>query len=170
MVELLVVVIILTIALTMLSGTMGSAAKLGPSQRQRARAAEAARAQLELLRIEPFHRLYALYNSDPTDDPAGEGTAPGPNFEVEDLQVLDTDQDGFCGRVRFAGDMSADLMESAKDDVLGLPRDLNANGEIDEDSVAGSYSLLPVEIIVEWECLGQPQSLRIQTMFAEPDE
>lgn len=169
MVELLVVVVVLAIALTMMSGTMQSASRLGPLQRERARAAEAAREMLELLRIEPYHRLFVLYNDEPTDDPAGEGTAPGPHFAVEGLTVPENDQDGMCGRVRFPGDSGAELREDAEDKILGLPRDLNADGDIGEVDVSDSYTILPVEVIVEWESGGMVHSMRIQTMFAEPD-
>jgi len=169
MVELLVVVVVLAIALTMMSGTMQTASRLGPLQRERARAAEAAREMLELLRIEPYHRLFVLYNGDPTDDPAGEGTAPGPHFAVEELTVPENDQDGMCGRVRFPGDSGAELREDAVDEVLGLPRDLNADGAIGEVDVSDSYTILPVEVIVEWESGGMVHSMRIQTIFAEPD-
>jgi prepilin-type N-terminal cleavage/methylation domain-containing protein len=169
MVELLVVVVVLAIALTMMSGTMQSASRLGPLQRERARAAEAAREMLELLRIEPYHRLFVLYNDEPADDPAGEGTASGPHFAVEGLTVPENDQDGMCGRVRFPGDSGAELREDAVDTVLGLPRDLNADGEIGEVDVSDSYTILPVEVIVEWESGGMVHSMRIQTMFSEPD-
>lgn len=169
MVELLVVVVVLAIALTMMSGTMTSAARLGPLQRERAKAAEAAREMLELLRIEPFHRVFVLYNDETGDDPAGAGTAPGPHFAVEGLQVPESDLDGMCGRVRFPGESGAELLESANDPVLGLPRDLNANGVVDDTDVSDSYSLLPIEIVVEWESGGRVHELRIQTMFAEPD-
>jgi prepilin-type N-terminal cleavage/methylation domain-containing protein len=171
MLEVLIVVMVLTIAMTMVTGTMASASKLGPLQRERARASEAARAMLELLRIEPFHRVFELYNTDTEDDPAGPGTAPGPHFEVEGLPVPEGDADGMCGRVRLpeAKDASG-LFETVVDPRLGLPRDLNGNGEIDEDAVTVGYTLLPVEIIVEWESQGQVHQFAIQTMFVEPPE
>jgi hypothetical protein len=61
------------------------------------------------------------------------------------------------------------LREDAVDTVLGLPRDLNADGEIGEVDVSDSYTILPVEVIVEWESGGMVHSMRIQTMFSEPD-
>lgn len=168
MLEVLIVVVVLSIALTMVTGTMSSAAKLGPLQRERARASEATREMLELLRIEPFHRVYELYNADPEDDPGGPGTAPGPHFAVEGLPLPEGDADGMCGFVRFAELKRPGLWENAQDTKLGMPRDLNSNGQIDETSVIATYTILPVEVGVEWESQGKVHRFAMQTMFVEP--
>lgn len=171
MLEVLVVVVVLSIAMTMVSGTMASASRLGPLQRERARASEAAREMLELLRIEPHHRLFELYNTDPNDDPAGPGTAPGPHFPVPGLPVPDDDADGMCGFVRMPeAKRDPGLWESVTDTKLGLPRDLDGDGEIDEEAVTDTYTLLPVEIIIEWESQGRVHRFAVQTMYVEQPE
>lgn len=170
MLEVLVVVVILSIALTMVTGTMASASKLGPLQRERARASEASREMLELLRIEPFHRLFELYNADPLDDPGGEGTAPGPHFPVDGLPVPEGDADGMCGFIRFVETQRPGLYETAVDESLGMPRDLDSNGVIDEEPVTATYTILPVEVGVEWESQGRVHRFAMQVQFVEPPE
>lgn len=171
MLEVLIVVVVLSVAMTMVTGTMASASKLGPLQRERARAGEAAREMIELLRIEPHHRLFELYNADPDDDPAGPGTAPGPHFPVTGLPVPDSDADGMCGFVRMPrAPRQPGLWETTVDPKLGLPRDLNANGEIDDEPVTDTYTLLPVEVIVQWQSQGRVHRFALQTMFVNQPE
>ena len=160
------VLVVLTVAVGMLSSTMVSTARLRPIQRETALASEAARAQLETMRARPFDELFALYNADPADDPGGAGTAPGAAFAVPALDPQTGDEDGLVGVVRMPA-AAAPLREDAADASLGLPRDLDADGELDGADHAGDYEILPVEIRLEWKGAAGPQDLVIYTMFAD---
>ena len=64
-------------------------------------AVEAARAMIERMRNEDFSEVYALYNSDPLDDPLVPGSGPGHRFAVSGLTALESVADGLIGEVQF---------------------------------------------------------------------
>ena len=167
LVELMVVLVILSLAVGMLSGTMASTTRMAPMQREDALASEAARFQLETLRLVPVADLYALYNAAPGDDPGGAGTAPGCHFDVAGLAPQPGDADGRVGRLRFPGD-GTQLREEGEDVFLGLPRDLDGDGEVDDDDHADDYRILPVEVLLEWQGVRGPRTLRFHCQFSSP--
>ena len=101
----------------------------------------AARSQLELLRGQQFSQVFALFNHDAGDDPAGAGTAPGPGFEVPGLSPCPDDLDGLVGEIRFSH-QGPDLRENAVDPELDMPRDLNGDLHIDQRNHADDYHRL----------------------------
>lgn len=165
MVELMLVLTILTVAVGMLAGTLGSVMRLGPSVRETALAVEAARSAVERMRAAPFGDLFALYNADPGDDPGGAGTAPGAGFAVAGLQARADDPDGLCGEVVLpiaAGALREDLV----DVDLGLPRDLDLDGAVDGLDHAGDYEVLPVVVRVRWGGRGAARQVEVFTTIA----
>jgi len=115
---------------------------------------EAARnAILEMQQAE-FSSVYALYNEDPFDDPAGIETAPGHRIHVPGLQPAPDGRDGPVGLVIFPTAYDVDAGLELREDVLnpdlGMPRDLNGDSRIDERNHAKDYSLLPVTVRFEW--------------------
>jgi type II secretory pathway pseudopilin PulG len=166
MVELLIVLVVMTIAVGMLSGTLTSTSRIAPLQRENALAVLAARSQFETMRAQPFALLFALYNDAAADDPSGPGTAPGPGFAVPGLTPPDG-EGAFVGRVVFPGDGTA-LREDADMPLLGMPRDLDGDGAIGATNVAGSYRILPVELHLRWQSSSGPRELRLHTMFVSP--
>ena len=166
MIEMMLVMVVMTVAVTMLASTVSSSTRLGPVQSQRARASEAVREKLEYIRTMPHEQIWALFNNDPSDDPAGPGTAPGPDFTVTELSPLDSDPDGQVGRIRFPG-TPTNLREDVNDPVLGMPRDLNMNLVIDSAPIS-EYAILPVEVSVEWVGGGEDRRFASHTMFIAP--
>jgi hypothetical protein len=118
------------------------------------------------MRCLPFRQLWALYNDDPADDPAGPGTAPGPHFAVSGLDPLEGDSDGCVGRVRLPS-AEGQLREDADDEGFGLPRDLNGDTLIDERHHADDYAILPVLVELEWRSSLGPRRLQMHTMLAD---
>lgn len=165
LIELMIVLVVMTIAVGMLSGTLTSTSRVAPLQRENALAALAARSQFETMRSQSFSQLFALYNSDATDDPDGVGTAPGAGFAVAGLSPPDGEE--FVGRVVFPGDGN-DLKENVDMPLLGMPRDLDGDGAIGEADVSGSYRILPVEVHMRWKSLAGPREMRLHTMFISP--
>ncbi len=166
MLELSIALVVMTVAIGMLSGTLTSTSRVAPLQRESALAALAARSQLEMMRAEPFGELFARYNDTGDDDPSGPDTAPGSLFRVLGLRSPDG-VDGFVGRIRFPGD-GVELREDVVRIELGMPRDLTGNGTIAAVDVANDYTLLPVEIELRWESLSGVRSMRLHTMFISP--
>lgn len=166
LVELMVVLVVLTISVSMFSTSLVATAKQGQIKRERAIAAEAVRRLFETMRSDPFRELFALYDADPSNDPAGAGTAPGAGFVVQGLDARPGDPDGRVGLILFPTQGAA-LREDAIDATLGMPRDLDADGAIDTADHADDYKILPLRIVVEWKGAAGLQSLEMSTMFVD---
>lgn len=160
----MLVMVVMTLAVSMLAGTITSTAKMGSLQLENSVATEAARERLEFLRIQDFEDLFVLFNSDPADDPDGAGTAPGAHFAVQGLQPREGDADGMCGRIRFP-EAGNQLREDLVDDKLGMPRDLNMDGEITADDARNGYLLIPVEVRIEWQSRGVDREYLMHTVY-----
>lgn len=166
LVEVTVMLAITTIALGMYARTMSSARTLDPVATESAIAASAMRTKLEELRNHPFHDLFRLYNAETADDPAGPGTAPGNKFVVEGL--LPPSVNGLHGTITFPT-KDGGLREDVVDDMLLMPRDLNADGAIDALDHSEDCVLLPIRIRVDWvarNSKGAARYLEMYTMYA----
>lgn len=161
LVEVAVMLVILTIALGMFARTMASAKKLDPVATETAIAASAARSALEQMRNHAFQDIFVLFNSNPNDDPGGVGTAPGPHFTVEELKPKSGV--AWVGTISFPSLESA-LREDVEDPMLGMPRDLNADGVIDSANHAGDCMILPIRVRLEWIAKNS-QSVRTFEMY-----
>jgi hypothetical protein len=163
----MVVVVVLTLAAGVLANTTVAVSRLGPVARERALAMEAARNLVERMGGEDFDDLFARYNSDPADDPDGPGTAPGDTFDVTGLTPRVGDADGLVGQV-ILPTVGAELREDVADAILGTPRDLDFDGEIDSEDHAGDYLVLPVRVRVEWRGPAGPCSFELVTQLTAP--
>lgn len=164
LIELMVVLAILTVALSMFSRTLVTSSQLDPLNRETVIAGEAARSKLEEIRNNRFDEIYALFNDDPADDPDGAGTGPGSEFLVDFLEPVAGRN--FVGKVSFP-EVNGVLREDVQDSMLGMPRDLNADGAVDADSRTGDYVVLPVRVRIEWDGVGGTRHLEMYTLFAD---
>ena len=164
----MIVASVLLLALVMFSQSMGSAAKLGGVNRETRLALDAARETIETLQGEErFADVFALYNADPGDDPTA--GAPGPGFAVFGLDPADDDPDGMVGEIVFpTADALGQLVlrESVVDEALGMPRDLNADGDLLDD-LTDDYRLLPVLVRLRWKGATGVRSIEAQTFLAD---
>jgi len=165
---------IIMLALGMFTQMLSAGTGLRQSSRENWLASLRAQDVLETIRNQDFRQLVALYNEDPLDDPSGPGTAPGINFLVNELSPLEADADGFVGRVSIpmfnAGTVIApdwQLREDLDIPALGLPRDLNGDSVVDDQDHSGDFTVLPVEVQIEWQSRFGPRSVRIHTLFSE---
>ena len=161
LVEVMGTVSIMSIGILGLFQTLLLTTRLNTFSREKTIAMEAAREKLEELRVYEFQEIYRAFNSDHSDDPDGPGTGPGPNFEVQGLNVRSDDPDGMTGRIAFPE------RETTVDPELEMPRDLNGDGLITDDDISLDYIFLPVSIYVEWAGYQGPREIRIQTLLAE---
>ena len=148
-IELLVVMTVLATALHMTAAALINTGRVEPKQRETSLALDAARDLSERLRDLDPARLFALYNEDPDDDPDGPGTAPGAHFAVNGLDPRPDDADGFVGHVEFPT-VGNQLREDVDDRDLGMPRDLDLDGVIDDLDHAANYRALPYRLVLEW--------------------
>jgi hypothetical protein len=132
-----------------------------------ARAKEAARGMLETLAAQDFDTLFETYNEDPTDDPGGNGTAPGADFAVDGLSVQTSDVDGLVGEILFPTKDGAPgvLREDQPAVRFGTPRDLNGDGAVDDADHSDDYELLPVAVRVSWRGAAGNNSLEMKTVL-----
>lgn len=152
--ELAVVMTVLLSALLIFSSTVSGVAKTRSVNRETSLAVSAARNLLETLRSEDFAQVFALYNSDPADDPGGPGSAPGHRFAVAGLDDAPDAPDGLECEVVFPTAFDAmgglELREDVEIRALGMPRDLSGDGKVDDQDHSGSYFILPVQVRVRW--------------------
>jgi hypothetical protein len=166
MVELMIVLVVLTISMSMFSGTLIATARQGQIKAETAIASDALRAKVETMRGEAFEQLFARYDANPADDPGGAGSAPGKDFAITGLAPAAGDADGMCGEILFPTIRSA-LREDVDDAALSMPRDLNGDGAIDAADHKGDYRILPVHLRATWNDDGTPHSLDIYTMIVK---
>lgn len=171
MIEILVTMCVLGAAFVMYSGAVISTNRQRVSSYESLLVAETAQQVIERMRSEPFETVYALYNQNPFDDPAGPGTAPGFRFDVPGLHPVEGAVDGIVGRVWLPAleveTRKWELRENVNDPSLGLPRDLNADSIIDGADHALDYVQLPVRVTVEWRGRNGPRRFEIDTMLIE---
>ena len=165
LVEVMVALVILTMCVGMLTSTIASTSVQATVNRENAIAVEAARAAIEDMHNVPFEDVFALFNDVDADDPAGPGTAFGPHFDVFGLSAADHDPDGLVGQVILPGAEGV-LTETEENELLGLPRDLNGNIQIDEGDRAGDYLVLPVVVRLRWRGSAGVRQFEMATMLA----
>lgn len=147
LIEVAVVIAILSVAAGLFAQTMVASARLDPVSEETRLAAEGARMELEDMRALDFAQVFASYNANPADDPAGPGTAPGGWFAVPGL--LPPPGATAVGRVIFPTNGGA-LSETFVDETLGMPHDLDGDGLIDSADHSTDAIILPVRIELEW--------------------
>jgi len=152
--EVVLVMTVMLVAISMLSGTLLAAARQRTFQKEEAIASLTIRNVLERLRELPCQQVYASYNADPSDDPLGPGTAPGHRFATPGLTPVLEAEDQLTGTVVFPERVvpsgGRELREDLANELLGMPRDLNGDNVVDGRNHAGDYLILPVEVRVEW--------------------
>jgi hypothetical protein len=156
---------VMTIAMICYSSVVASSTRMGADTRHASIAAHAARSVLESMRCQPFADAGRLYDSDPTNDPGGPGTAPGKWFEVEGLDPVTDDPDGPVGEV-ILPEVERQLREDSTDETLGMPRDLDGDTLIDDLDHASDYRILPVLVRIRWKGPLGERTLDMYTMLA----
>jgi len=153
-VEVVCVLSFLAIGLLALAASIGRGMGTVAVNREEDVAAHAAREELERLQDTGgfgFDQIFAAYNADPDDDPGGIAV-PGPTFPVDGIR------DG-QGEVLFP---VAD--GELREDIAG--RDLNGDGELDEENHATDYMLLPVTVRIVWTGTAGRRSVEFSTVLA----
>ena len=165
--EIILAIAVLLIAVGATLASISSFVVLGDSTRENKRAYLEAQAAIERMRAANFAQVFALYNEDPNDDPAGVGTAPGAGFDVDLLTPQEGDPDAMAGRIEMPAlaAVPGELREDLNDPDFGLPRDLSGDGIWDALDHSGNYILLPVRVLVEWKGRSGNRVVELQTML-----
>lgn len=164
LIEVMVAILVLTVAVQILSSTVTASISYSRVKRERGLAVVAATNVIEEMHALPFFDVYATYNGNAADDPFGAGTAPGSRFDVPGLDPVDGAAS--VGRVEFP-ERNGMLCETVVDERLGTPRDLNGDMLIDGADRAEDHLVLPVVIVVEWKSKLGNRRFEIATMLMD---
>jgi hypothetical protein len=134
-----VAMLLLTIAVGGLAGSVTFGLKLHRTNRESAIAEQAARAILAELRTETFGEVFATVSA-------------SPNREVFGLNPQPDDPDGMVAELIFptAAGAPGVLREDVVMPALGCPRDLDGDGDMAGAVAAGQYLILPVSLRLRW--------------------
>ena len=164
--EITISLTVLTIGIISFLMSLTSSMRLGAAGHERDMAMNAARQVIEEMREQTFEEVFALYNHDVNDDPAGVGTAPGPHFDVTGLNPLSSDADGHVGEIEFPVS-GGSLVEDITDAQLGMPMDLNGDAGVDSNDHYGDYIILPVTVRIHWEGVGGDWLVEMRSLLTE---
>lgn len=145
--------------------TLVVSSALNMTGRETALASRGAQSIIEELKASTFAEIFARYNTNSGDDPAG-GTSPGANFAVAGLTPAPDDEDGFVGTIQFPG-TGKELHEDGEDAELGLPRDIDGDGAVDGEDHASDYRILPVRIAISWTGQNGARTFELVTVLTE---
>jgi len=163
--EVLLGMTIFAVAALSVMNVMVYSMRLDSSNKETAVAMHVARRVMEQMRATPFDRVLADYNSEPKDDPDGEGLSPGAVFEVPELGVINEEIGEIVGEVILPLDKNGKLKENLDMPELGLPRDLSGDGKIDNKDHAGDLQALPVVVRVRWMGNAGERLLELHTVL-----
>jgi len=164
--EILCAVVVLALAVSAFCQTLIGGLRLSDATRERTLAIEQARLKLEELQDANFAQVFALYDSSSANDPGGAGTAPGPNFAVTGLTPRETDADVLAGSIVFPV-VGTELRENVALRALGMPHDLNGDGNPDGVNHANDYQLLPVLVRISWRGPSGPMQVDLRTILCQ---
>ena len=168
MVDIAVAVVILVFAVGSLSSAVVASLEVARTNEETSLANARARRMAEELRSLPFREVFARFNQVPDDDPEGPGTAEGPGFDVRELTPTRDDPDGLVGEIRFPVFSPAagvvELREDLVDADMGMPRDLNLDGDA-EDDASLDYRILPVTVRLSWTGISGPRAVEYHLLL-----
>lgn len=172
LIEIAVVMTLLVIAIGGLSSAVVSSVRLSRTNEETAIANDAARQMIAEMRNVGFSTIFVSFNTNAADDPGLAGSAPGPNFPVPGLSPQADDPDGMVGEIEFPegnlglGVALDETRNGNLDALLGLPRDLNGDGDAD-DLVQNDYIALPVTVRVRWTGSAGRSVVTLRTVITE---
>jgi hypothetical protein len=92
----------------------------------------------------------------------------GNGFDIPGVTPVAGDPDGLVGEILFPTLAGAPgvLREDLELPALGLPQDLNGDGNLDGLDHSSDYVLLPVQVRVRWNGSAGPGLLEFETLLA----
>jgi hypothetical protein len=165
--ELVIAMTLMSTGMLVFSQTMIESVASNTVSHEAAVASQWGRRAMETIEAAPFDQAFILFNSDEGDDPGPE--ALGAFFQVPGLTPSPADPDGNVGTVEFptalgdAGELQ--LREDVVDPGLGMPRDLNGDGLIDNLDHRNDYLILPVRVRFNWRGVVGQSSFEVKTIM-----
>jgi len=168
LIEIIIGMAVVVIAILGIMSALVAASRMDETTAEQVRALNACRTTIEMMKQTTWAEVWRRYNSDPSDDPGGAGTAPGANFAVTGLRAQNGDADGMPGQIIFP-EQAGNLSELIVDERLGLAvrKDLNGDGDDQDPNVNTTYLILPVRVVVDWAGSTGPTHMEITTWLFE---
>jgi hypothetical protein len=165
LIELLMAGAFLAVAACGMSAVLAGSLGMTAVNKETALARNAAQRMLEELQNVPPGDVFTTFNHIIDDDPLGDGTAPGGLFSVK-TKPAPVSVSSMFGEIIFPEpNKSGELREDMKDEALGMPRDLNGDGEIDNLDHSRDYIVLPVRIRISWRGLAGERTFELHTVL-----
>ena len=165
LIEVLMAGSFLALAACGMSAVLAGSMSMAAVNKETAQARTAAQRMLEELQNVPTSDIFATFNNIVEDDPLGQSTAPGSLFAIKTkpaaIQVSNMTGEIFFPEAPQTGELREDL----RDETLGMPRDLNGDGEIDNLDHAKDYLFLPVRIRISWDGLAGHRTYELHTVI-----
>jgi prepilin-type N-terminal cleavage/methylation domain-containing protein len=165
LVEILIASAFLAVAACGVSAVLTGSMSMSAVNKETAQARHAAQRMLEELQNVPSGDIFATFNNITKDDPLGEATAPGGVFAIH-MKPAAIQVSNMTGEVMFPeSEDTGELREDIVDESLGMPRDLNGDGEIDSENHAKDYLYLPVRIRIRWRGLAGDREYELYSVI-----
>jgi len=153
-IEVVIAMAIITVAIIGMVAAINSNVFLAENTRETSLAINAARAMVETLQDYPaFTGTFAAYSG------------VNASFDVTGLEAVTGAPNGKPGQIIFPGS-GGRLLESVTDTRLGMPYDLNGDGDAIDDATA-DYKILPVTVRVEWQTRNGPKFYQLHTILVQ---
>lgn len=146
LVEVTLAVGVIAIAILAVLASITLAGRLSQSEREIALATEGIDKQLAELRNAPFNSLYQQFG------PTG--------IQTFDVPGLSSPSGGPAGSIQLVVNETSNIPQ------LGLPRDLNGDGDALDTNVSSFYVLMPVTLNVQWTGPTGNQRVQLHTLLA----
>jgi hypothetical protein len=145
---------ILAIGFLALWGTLIYCQRSNEAAEQKKKAIDAASARIEFLKSQPFDTLLARF-----------GPGSGADANRFDVPSLDSDIGRAHGRMLLYFDETNPTHEEG----IGLPRDLNGDGDATDRDVSSDFRILPVRVRVTWNGALGEQEIELRTLLRRED-
>ena len=167
LVDICVALFVLSASLGVLVSAVFSGIRLARSDEETAVASQALRSALARIGSLPPREAFAILNAEKADDIAGQTSAA--YLALEESLLGDSSGQAVTIQVVFPvqDDLPGVLREDLELPALGMPRDLDGDGEIDSADHSGDVVLLPVLLRLEWEGAAGLQSLQLATILGD---
>ena len=156
LVEVAVTAVLFVVAIGGLTSAVIAALGLSRTSSESGLANDGARLAAERLRTVEFEDIFATFTA-------------APDFDVRGLTPREGDPDGRVGRITFptvdVPGVGLQLVETVVDASLGMPRDLNGDGRLENTDRARDYLILPVTIRLEWRGITGDRWLEYDTVL-----